>query len=149
MQSVGGAVASVTGIQPDSGPLAGVIGTVIPLIGPADLGGVTRSLQAGNASAGRMAAALAASALMLSARGAASDHAPAQPDTPLPRLPGGPGTGATGSAGASGIGGAAGGMQGGVGAALIALLMLLLLRLARRATLLPIWRCYLPEVPPA
>ena len=40
-------------------------------------------------------------------------------------------------------------MQRGAAAALIGLMMLLLLRLARRATLRPIWRCYLPEVPPA
>jgi len=40
-------------------------------------------------------------------------------------------------------------VQGGIGAALIALLMLVLLRLARRAAAVPIWRAYLPEVPPA
>jgi hypothetical protein len=38
---------------------------------------------------------------------------------------------------------------GGLGAALMALLMLVLLRLARRAAAKAIWRCYLPEVPPA
>ena len=40
-------------------------------------------------------------------------------------------------------------MQGGAGAALIALLTLVLLRLARRAAAKPIWRSFLPEVPPA
>jgi hypothetical protein len=40
-------------------------------------------------------------------------------------------------------------VQGGLGAALIALLTLVLLRLARRAFTNPIWRSYLPEVPPA
>jgi hypothetical protein len=40
-------------------------------------------------------------------------------------------------------------MPGGVGAALIALLTLVLLLLARRAAAKPVWRAYLPEVPPA
>jgi hypothetical protein len=40
-------------------------------------------------------------------------------------------------------------VPGGVGAALVALLMLVLLRLARRAAAVPVWRSYLPEVPPA
>jgi len=40
-------------------------------------------------------------------------------------------------------------MQGAVGAAVITLLVLVLLRLARRAAANPIWRAYLPEVPPA
>ena len=40
-------------------------------------------------------------------------------------------------------------MQGGIGAALIALLTLVLLRLARCAVVKPIWRYFLPEVPPA
>jgi hypothetical protein len=40
-------------------------------------------------------------------------------------------------------------MQGAVGAAVITLLVLVLLRLARRAAAKPIWRAYLPEVPPA
>ena len=40
-------------------------------------------------------------------------------------------------------------MQGGIGAALIALLTLVLLRLARWAAVRPVWRSFLPEVPPA
>jgi hypothetical protein len=40
-------------------------------------------------------------------------------------------------------------MQSGAAAALITLLILILLRLARGAAARPIWRCYLPEVPPA
>ena len=40
-------------------------------------------------------------------------------------------------------------MQGGLGAALLALLTLVLLLLIRRAAAVPIWRAYLPEVPPA
>jgi hypothetical protein len=40
-------------------------------------------------------------------------------------------------------------MQDGLGAVLIALLTLVLLRLVRRAAAKPIWRSYLPEVPPA
>jgi hypothetical protein len=56
----------------------------------------------------------------------------------------GPGTAGSGSGGNSW-----GGVQGGIGAALIALLTLVLLRLARRAAAVPIWRSYLPEVPPA
>jgi hypothetical protein len=40
-------------------------------------------------------------------------------------------------------------VQGGTGAALAALLMMVLLRLARRADVKPVWRSYLPEVPPA
>jgi hypothetical protein len=40
-------------------------------------------------------------------------------------------------------------MQGDAGAALITLLTLILLRLALRAGAKPIWRSYLPEVPPA
>ena len=41
------------------------------------------------------------------------------------------------------------GAQSGVAAALMALLTLVLLRLARGAADKPIWRSYLPEVPPA
>jgi hypothetical protein len=40
-------------------------------------------------------------------------------------------------------------VPGGVGAALFMLITLILLRLARRAAAMPIWRAYLPEVPPA
>jgi hypothetical protein len=40
-------------------------------------------------------------------------------------------------------------MQDAAGAALIALLTLVLLRLVRRAAAKPIWRSFLPEVPPA
>jgi hypothetical protein len=40
-------------------------------------------------------------------------------------------------------------VQGGTGAVLAALLILVLLRLARRADVKPVWRSYLPEVPPA
>jgi hypothetical protein len=40
-------------------------------------------------------------------------------------------------------------VQSGATAALITLLTLILLRLAGGATAKPIWRCYLPEVPPA
>jgi len=40
-------------------------------------------------------------------------------------------------------------VQGGLGAALLALLTLVLLVLIRRAAAKPIWRAYLPEVPPA
>jgi hypothetical protein len=40
-------------------------------------------------------------------------------------------------------------MYGGVAAALLSLLTLVLLRLARCAAAKPIWRSYLPEVPPA
>jgi hypothetical protein len=36
-----------------------------------------------------------------------------------------------------------------VGAAGVALVMLVLLRLARLAAAKPVWRAYLPEVPPA
>jgi hypothetical protein len=36
-----------------------------------------------------------------------------------------------------------------VGSAGIALVALVLLRLARRAAAKPVWRAYLPEVPPA
>ena len=53
----------------------------------------------------------------------------------------------------SGPGGSAGGNSGravsGGAAALISLLTLVLLRLARRAAVKPVWRSYLPEVPPA
>jgi hypothetical protein len=40
-------------------------------------------------------------------------------------------------------------MQAGIGAGLAALITLVLLRLARRAAVKPVWRAYLPEVPPA
>jgi len=65
-----------------------------------------------------------------------------------------PGGGANSANGVSGSGSGAGGnswggAQRGIGAALIALLALVLLRLARRAAAVPIWRAYLPEVPPA
>jgi hypothetical protein len=36
-----------------------------------------------------------------------------------------------------------------MGAAGVTLVMLVLLRLARRAAAKPVWRAYLPEVPPA
>jgi hypothetical protein len=65
-----------------------------------------------------------------------------------------PGGGVNSANGVSGSGSGAGGnswggAQGGIGAALIVLLTLVLLRLARRAAVVPIWRAYLPEVPPA
>jgi len=40
-------------------------------------------------------------------------------------------------------------MPGGAGGALVSHRTLVLLRLARRAAAKPIWRSYLPEVPPA
>ena len=68
-------------------------------------------------------------------------------------LPAGPNTnGGVNGAGAAGSGSgghSGGGARGGIGAALIALLSLVLLQLARRAAAMPIWRSYLPEVPPA
>jgi hypothetical protein len=74
----------------------------------------------------------------------------------LPQLPagsGGPGgpSGPGGAAGSgSGIGGAGGGgVPGGMSALLTARHALVQLRLARRAASRPIWRAYLPEVPPA
>ena len=57
-----------------------------------------------------------------------------------------------GPGGGSGSGGGNGGsgVQGGVSAgALSVLLVSVRLRLARRADPVPIWRSYLPEVPPA
>ena len=55
------------------------------------------------------------------------------------------------SVGASGAGGSStnAGVLGGALAALTAALVLLLLLLMRRAAAKPIWRSYLPEVPPA
>jgi hypothetical protein len=69
----------------------------------------------------------------------------------LPAVPGGGANSANGVSGSgSGAGGNSwGGAQGGIAAALIALLSLVLLRLARRASVVAIWRAYLPEVPPA
>jgi len=65
-------------------------------------------------------------------------------------VPGGGANSANGVSGSgSGAGNSWGGVQGGIGAALTALLTLVLLRLARRASAVPIWRAYLPEVPPA
>jgi hypothetical protein len=70
----------------------------------------------------------------------------------LPRVPvapgGGPGGAPGGAGGAGGFGGgsANAGALGGVLAALTAVLVLLLMR---RAAAKPIWRSYLPEVPPA
>ena len=77
--------------------------------------------------------------------------APVPPGSVFPRLPAMPGGGANGANGTSGSGSSIGGgrVQGGVGVALIALLTLVLLRLARRAAAKPVWRSYLPEVPPA
>jgi hypothetical protein len=61
-----------------------------------------------------------------------------------------PGGGASGVSGSGGGGGNSwGGGQGGLGAALTARHTLVLLRLAGRAAAVPIWRAYLPEVPPA
>jgi hypothetical protein len=40
-------------------------------------------------------------------------------------------------------------VPGGLGGALVAVLMVVLLRLAARAGAVPVWRSYLPEVPPA
>ena len=70
---------------------------------------------------------------------------------PVPRTPTEPAGGAPGPGGAaSGLGSTGqGGVQAGASAVLIALLVLVLLRLAGRAAHRPIWRCYLPEVPPA
>jgi hypothetical protein len=76
----------------------------------------------------------------------------------LPRVPIAPGGGLGGSPGGGGVGGGVGGfgggspnagVLGGVLAALTAALVLLLLLLMRRAAAKPIWRSYLPEVPPA
>jgi hypothetical protein len=69
-----------------------------------------------------------------------------------PQTPGVPGSGANGTSGSGGSTGgtnSGGGVQGGVSVALITHRTLVLLRLARRATAKPIWRSYLPEVPPA
>jgi hypothetical protein len=75
---------------------------------------------------------------------------PAPGGSGLPAGPNAPGgANGPGTAGSGGGGNSWGGVQGGLGAALIALLMLVLLRLARRAFANPIWRSYLPEVPPA
>jgi len=65
-----------------------------------------------------------------------------------------PGGGTNSANGVSGSGSGAGGNswgggQGGIGAALTARHTLVLLRLARCAAAVPIWRAYLPEVPPA
>jgi hypothetical protein len=75
---------------------------------------------------------------------------PASAPSGLPAVPGGTANSANGVGSGSGAGGnSRGGAQGGIGAALIALLTLVLLRLAGRAAAVPVWRAYLPEVPPA
>jgi hypothetical protein len=68
----------------------------------------------------------------------------------LPAVPGGANStgGASGPDGGFGANGG-GGVPGGAGVALAVLLTLVLLRLARRADVKPVWRSYLPEVPPA
>ena len=93
-----------------------------------------------------------AGSLAAQAGGAAGGGSPV-PSAPVPSRwpagPGGPGGGGSGR----GPGGSAGGNSGrglsGGAAALISALMLMLLRLARRAAVKPVWRSYLPEVPPA
>jgi hypothetical protein len=62
--------------------------------------------------------------------------------------------GASGPGGTGGLGGGSGGNGGsglldGACAVLMAALTLIMLRLARRAEASPVWRAYLPEVPPA
>ena len=98
------------------------------------------------------AAGLGAYLTSLSAStGVPGTGAPMPPTSVLPRLPAGSDGGANGGSGSgSGTGGPSGrGVQGGVAAALIAHHTLILLRLARCAAAKPIWRSYLPEVPPA
>jgi hypothetical protein len=80
--------------------------------------------------------------------------APISSASALPRPSAGPGGDESGAGGSDrssgGSGGNSGrGIQGGVRIALSVLLILVLLRLARRAAAKPIWRSYLPEVPPA
>ena len=58
-------------------------------------------------------------------------------------------SGAAGGSTGNGIGGSGGGMPWGVSAALVEHRTLVLLRLARCIDVQPIWRSYLPEVPPA
>jgi hypothetical protein len=68
----------------------------------------------------------------------------------LPAGSGGANGSSSGGSSGSGFGGSSGGgVPGGVGAASAGLLALVLLWLARHAAAKPIWRVYLPEVPPA
>ena len=91
--------------------------------------------------------------LPVSLAGAGGGGVPMAPRSALPGLPSGPGGApgpGNGSGSAGGTGGSSGnGMQAGIGAGLAALITLVLLRLARRAAVKPVWRAYLPEVPPA
>ena len=87
--------------------------------------------------------------------GTGGGGSPASSLLPLPRVPIAPGGGLGGApGGGGGTGGFGGGstntgLLGGSLAALAAVLVLLLLLLMRRAAAKPIWRSYLPEVPPA
>jgi hypothetical protein len=87
------------------------------------------------------------------ADGVPGSSAPVVPKAPAPAgvpgsVPAGVPAGATGAAG--GVGGPGAGSSGvAVLGGLAAALLLLLLLLARRAQLQPVWRSYLPEVPPA
>ena len=144
VQAVGG-VAGLTAVQPASA----VTSPVTQLTKPADLGDVNRSLPPGNATPRRMPAASVADALRLpleAQRARQCQRSPArrcpgfrpvqeqvQPAQPAPAVSAGLQAPACSAArccpdrphDASTA------------------------RLARRATLRPIWRCYLPEVPPA
>jgi len=85
-----------------------------------------------------------------SAAGAGAAVSPASALPGLPAGPGGANSPGGGSGSGSGFGGSSGGgVPGGIGAASAALLALVLLWLARHAAARPIWRAYLPEVPPA
>jgi len=147
------AVATTTvvgGVQPTDGSSSGNL-SALNYVGGArhsDPGKAPVSRQARTEPA---AGAFTASTLPISANGSIP---------PMPRTPATPSTAefpsgtpsAPGGASGSGttLGGAGqGGIQGAVGALLTALLTLTLLRLARRAGTKAVWRCYLPEVPPA
>jgi len=152
--------------------VAPVTGVVVPVSGPVSTGGVLTVAppppipNAGvpGVSVSRYRAGAVADRAALAAPGGgagvswlpgspAGAGAPASPASALPWLPAGPGganSSGGGSGSGSGFGGSSGGgVPGGVGAASAALLALVLLWLARHAAAKPIWRAYLPEVPPA
>jgi hypothetical protein len=118
--------------------------------GPADPR-TTSPLQAGSA-ANATALSTGLRSPLAPTAGAGGGSMPTSTAPAPSRVPAGPG-GSTSGGGApgSGSGGSSSGrgLQSGVAAALMTLLTLVLLRLARCAGARPIWRSYLPEVPPA
>jgi len=132
---------------------AGSTGTLVPVAGlqgppgPGG-GGMIPSLHAAGLTGAVLPGRAAGPGSLSAPAAGAAGHGTPAPSAPVSsRLPAG--TGGSGAGASSGPGGSGGRALSGGAAALISALILVLLRLARRAGMTPVWRSYLPEVPPA